>query len=215
MHKTMVKLDKPVIVGQAILDLSKTLMYDFWYNDLKKKYQDKIRLLMTDTDSLLYEVETEDIYKDMAAGLKNYDTSDYPRDHFLQSNLNKKVIGKFKDETNGAPIREFCGLRAKMYSFTVGDDEKKRGKGIKKAVVKKVIRHSDYLRALFGDEKSDKQQKASFRQFKSVKHDIQTIQVTKVGLCSYDDKAFMINRLQTIPYGHYSLAGGCPARETP
>jgi hypothetical protein len=136
-QKTFIKYDRPLIVGMSILELSKCLMYDFHYNIMKKKYKDKIHLLMTDTDSFVYHIETEDIYKDMKEIYdttyeyedKNYplftkvfDTSDYPENHPMHSKENKKKIGKFKDESNGRPILEFCGVRSKMYSILKEDN---------------------------------------------------------------------------------------------
>ena len=120
------KLDKPIQVGFSILDLSKTLMYGFHYDYMKEKYP-QCRLLFTDTDSLCYDVPTEDIYKDMAEDADLFDTSDYPKDHFLHSETNKKVLGKMKDECAGIPIEEFVGLRPKMYSMVYGGKEKKNG----------------------------------------------------------------------------------------
>ena len=138
MAKTNITLDKPIYVGMAILDLSKTLMYDFHYNTIMKQYKNdytKVKLLFTDTDSLCYHIECEDIYKDIQTNKNDYDLSDYPKDHFLYDPTNKKVIGKFKDETNGLPIAEFVGLRSKMYAFKYdvnGDmKEKKTCKGVK------------------------------------------------------------------------------------
>ena len=90
-------------------------MYDFHYNTMKPKYGDKMKLLFTDTDSLCYEIETEDVYKDMSENVILYDFSEYPKDHFLFNNENKKIIGKFKDEAGSKPIIEFVGLRSKLY----------------------------------------------------------------------------------------------------
>ena len=136
----------------CILDLSKTLMYDFHYNYIKKKYGDKAKLLLTDTDSLMYEIQTEDFYKDINGDVKDrFDTSGYPPDHpsGIPSGFNKKVLGMFKDEVNGNVINEFVGLRAKLYSYKmfVGEESKKC-KGVKKSVVKKSITHEDYKRCL-------------------------------------------------------------------
>ncbi|HRP37489.1 MAG TPA: hypothetical protein PLS50_06815, partial [Candidatus Dojkabacteria bacterium] len=111
--KTIVELDKPISVGFAILELSKVLMYDFHYNTMKPKYGENLKLLFTDTDSLCYEVKTDDIYKDMKTMKNLFDFSEYPQDHPLFDPRNKKVIGKFKDETNSTPIQEFVGLRSK------------------------------------------------------------------------------------------------------
>ena len=117
-YKTKVVLNKPIYVGASILDLSKLLMYDFHCN-VKKKYGDKLKLLATDTDSLKYEIETEDLYKDMINIKDYFDFSEYNKDHFCFDPTNAKVIDKFKDETNGNPIVEFVGLRPKMYTQLV------------------------------------------------------------------------------------------------
>ena len=98
----------------CILDLSKTLMYDFHYNYIKQKYNNKAKLLFTDTDSLCYEIETTDVYKDFCNDKDKFDNSDYPEDSPYFNKANKKVIGKFKDKTSGMPITEFIGLRSKL-----------------------------------------------------------------------------------------------------
>jgi len=95
MRKSKLLLNKPVYTGMTILDNSKILMYDFYYNELKKQYGSKCELLYTDTDSLLVEIETEDVYEDMKNNMDLYDTSDYPKGHPLHSNTNKKVLGEF------------------------------------------------------------------------------------------------------------------------
>ena len=140
-----VTLDKPLYTGFSVLDLSKLLMYDWHYNHMMKKYTD-IKLLFTDTDSLCYEIKTNDIYADMEQDKQLYDFSEYPFEHPLYSTENKKVIGKMKDELNSIPLQEFIGLRPKYYSLLfegkVKDNifvhrnttEKKTSKRIKKAV---------------------------------------------------------------------------------
>ena len=117
LHQSRLVLNRPVFVGMSILDLSKHLMYDFYYNQMKAQYGERCQLLYTDTDSLLLEIQTEDVYEDMAAHLSFYDASDYPMDHPLYSLWNKKVLGKMKDECCGCPIEEYIGLRLKMYSI--------------------------------------------------------------------------------------------------
>ena len=139
-HKTNLKLNRPVYVGMSILYLSKHFMYDFYYYHLKVKYGDNCNLLYADTDSLIVEIKTKDVYKDMAEDKYLYDFSNYPKDHFLYSDLNKKVIGKFQDETPRVLIREFVCFRAKMYSILLDNKESmKRAKGVKKYVLKKEI----------------------------------------------------------------------------
>ena len=98
MYKDKLCLNRPIYVGMCILDLSKTLMYDYYYNKLKKQYGNKCQLLYTDTDSLLIHIETEDVYKDMRNSSELYDTSNFNKHHELFSEDNKKVLGKFKDE---------------------------------------------------------------------------------------------------------------------
>ena len=139
MKKTEVYFNKPVYVGQAILDLSKTLMFDFHYNYIKKKYKDKAELLFTDTDSLMFQIHTEDFYKDISYDIQTkFDTSDYPPNHpsGILTGANKKVIGMFKDEVAGKQITCFVGLRPKLYSFKIEQDkEVRKCKGIKKNVM--------------------------------------------------------------------------------
>ena len=132
MHKSRLLLNKPVYTGMTILDKSKILMYDFFYNHLKKQYGEKCELLYTDTDSLLLKIETEDVYKDIKANENFYDTSDYPKEHPLHSTVNKKVLGKMKDECAGTPISEYVGLRSKMYSIMTEGESKNGINKIKK-----------------------------------------------------------------------------------
>ena len=148
MKKMKLKFNKPIYLGMCILDLSKMLMYDFHYNYIKSKYVDKAKLLFTDTDSLMYEIETEDFYKDISVDVKDrFDTSEYPSNHpsGIPFGFNKKVLGMFKDEVAGKVIDEFVGLRAKLYSYKMLEGpESKKCKGVKKPVIKKTITHEDY-----------------------------------------------------------------------
>ena len=147
--KSKLTLHRPVYTGQTILDNSKLFMYDFWYNRLRAHYGDKASLLYTDTDSLLFQVQTEDVYNDMRESEKEYDFSGYPKDHPCYSVANKKVVGKFKDECCGRPIAEFVGLRPKMYSILeAGGQNIKKAKGVQKTVVKKDLCHMLYKHCL-------------------------------------------------------------------
>ena len=118
-NKKYITLGKPIINGMIILELSKYLMYDFYYNVLKKRYNDKIKLLFTDTDSLCVEIETNDVYKYMKEQKEYYDFSEYPKHHFLYGTENQAVVGKFKDEMEGKIITEFVGLRSKLYLLII------------------------------------------------------------------------------------------------
>ena len=101
MAKTEIKLNKPTYVGMLILDLSKTFMIAFHYDKIKQRYGTNAKLLMTDTDSLIYHFETKDVYEDMLQEQDAYDTSEYPNSHKLYSSKNYRVLGKMKDENKG------------------------------------------------------------------------------------------------------------------
>lgn len=134
MSKTKILFNKAIYVGMSILDISKTLMYDFHYNVMKKTYPkpSNIELLYTDTDSLTYTILTDDFYSDMLTMFNYFDISDYPPDHKCFSTKKKKGIGKFKDELNGKLLLEFVGLRSKMYANRVqGNFITKKSKGVK------------------------------------------------------------------------------------
>ena len=157
----------------CILDLSKTLMYDFHYNYIKNKFGDRAKLLFTDTDSLTYEIEAEDVYQDFWYNKDKFDNSDYQENSPYYDTSNKKVIGKFKDEAAGTPIVEFIGLRSKMYCY-IKTDEKggKTAKGIKKNVIKNDLKHEDYKNVLLNN--------------KQLYHKMKTIRSQKHQLASYE-----------------------------
>ena len=143
--KETLTLDRPAYVGMCVLDLSKTLMYDCHYNYIKNKHGNKAKLLFTDTDSLTYEIEAEDVYRDFWKDKDQFDYSDYPEDSPYFDKTNKKVIGKFKDEAAGMAITEFIGLRSKMYSYIKDNNEGgKAAKGIKKNIIKNNLTHENY-----------------------------------------------------------------------
>ena len=139
MGKVKVVMNKPVYLGQAVLDLSKTVMYEFHYDYMKRKYDDdKLTLCYMDTDSLIYDIETDDFYKDIADDVKvRFDTSGYIPDCLLPVGLNKKVIGFMKDELGGEIMKEFATLRPKMYSYKVGNSESKSVKELRNALLRK------------------------------------------------------------------------------
>ena len=206
MHRTKMVFNKPIYLGMAILDLSKTLMYDFHYEYIKEKYGEKAKLLFTDTDSLCYEIETKDFYKDISPDVERwFDTSNYPSDHpsGIKTGVNKKVIGMFKDEVAGQIIEEFVGLRAKLYSFkTMGGKEEKKCKGVKKCVVKKTIAHEDYKHCLF----SKQEQRRAMNVIRSINHDIYTQEMNKVALSAQDDKRHILeDGVHTLALYHYRI----------
>ena len=117
MGKIKVMMKKPVYLGQATLDLSKIVMYEFLYDYMKPKFKD-LQLCYMDTDSLIYNIKTENFYADIADDIPaRFDTSSYISDRPLPIGLNKKVIGLMKDELGGAIMTEFIALRRKLYSY--------------------------------------------------------------------------------------------------
>ena len=206
MKKTSLTMNKPVYLGMCILDLSKTIMYDFHYNYIKPKYGAKAKLLFTDTDSFMYEIETEDFYKDISKDVKDrFDTSDYPENHpsGIPTGINKKVLGMFKDEAAGKRIKEFVGLRAKLYSFIMEDGkENKRCKGVKKQVVESSITHEDYKTCL----RTGKEQLRKQNILRSYEHEVFTEEVNKIALSSIDDKRYILDDgIHTLAWGHHKI----------
>ena len=159
---------------------------------------------MTDTDSLVYEIETEDFYKDISPDVREmFDTSNYPENHpsGIETGVNKKLIGKFKDEFGGRQIKEFIGLRSKLYSIlTDKGEEIKKNKGVKVSVVKKTISHNNYRDCLF----SKVPQMRSMNVIRSHLHEVYTETVNKVALSADDDKRIICeDGIQTLAIGHY------------
>ncbi|XP_051168412.1 uncharacterized protein LOC127286142 [Leptopilina boulardi] len=204
LHKTEVLLNKPIYVGLSVLDISKTLIYDFHYGHMLKKYGDACKLLYTDTDSLIYEIKCEDIYKDMKKDIDKFDTSDYPANNVYDiPQVNKKVLGLMKDECNGRIVIEFVGLRSKMYSVRVEDkDFIKKAKGVKAGVVKKTIQFDDYVKCL---RDFDIQTRTQYN-IRSRLHNLETVKQVKVALSPQDDKRYLLpGSTDTLPWGHYVI----------
>ena len=205
-HKEKVLLNKPIYVGMSVLDLSKWLMYDYYYNHLKVKYADRVKLLYTDTDSVIVHVQTDDLYKDMLESAAIYDTSNYPADHPLYSTNNKKVIGKFKDELGGKVMTEFVGIRPKMYSYA-GEESGKRAKGVKKSVLRKTISHDDYRTCLL----EKKVYARDMPGLRSYKHTIHGETVHKVALAPLDTKRYILeDGITTLAFGHKDIPAHTP-----
>ena len=206
MGKTEVLMDKPITVGQAILDISKTLMYEFWYDYLKPKYQDKVKLCYMDTDSFIIHIETNDFFEDIAIDVdKWFDTCKYDKNDNrpLPRGKNKKVIGKFKDELNGMIMTEFIALRAKTYAFVQINEENeleehKKANGTKKCIIKKHLDFELYKRALLNNETI----RCTQQRFKSDHHKIYTQSVYKIALNNKDDERIQsFDGITTYPIG--------------
>ena len=194
-------MNKPIYLGQAILDISKTLMYEFWYDYIKPKYDDKAKLCYMDTDSFIVHIKTEDCFKDIVNDVnKWFDTSAYNENDKrpLTIGINKKVLGMFKDELNGRIMIKFCNF-AKTYSFLSDDGiEKKKAKGTKKCVIKRCLKFDDYKDSIFNDKNILRTQ----QRFKSDLHTVYTENINKIAISSHDDKRLQTyNKNIIYPYG--------------
>ena len=143
-------MNKPVYLGLSILEISKTLMYDFWYNYVKPKYQNNAKLCYMDPGSFIINIKTEDFYEDIANDVEEkLDTSNYEVNRPLSIGKNKNVIGLMKDELGGKIMTEFVTLRAKTYSYLMDDVKNdKKAKGTKKCVIKQRLKFNDYKECL-------------------------------------------------------------------
>ncbi|XP_039287836.1 uncharacterized protein LOC120352187 [Nilaparvata lugens] len=207
MHKEKVELNKPIYIGLTVLDISKTLMYEFHYNIMKPIYKDRLQLLYQDTDSLFYLVKTEDMYNDIINNQQlrdTFDTSEYPADHPCYSDANKMVLGKFKDEYAGRAPLEYVGLRSKLYACRCYNSDPnqltsgliKKAKGVRRPILgrelskmhpdaERYIGFQDYLDCLYGDEDIYREQVM----FGTRKHQIMTQVMRKKALSKADEKS--------------------------
>ena len=172
---------------------------------MKPKYGERVHLLYSDTDSLLLAIETEDVYKDMREYKDSFDFSDYSADHYLHSKENFLKVLKMKDELKSFPLIENFLLRPRMYSLMYKVNDSKQYKKSNKGVtghVKKGIHHEDYLEAL----KKQRTVRKEMTVISSHKLCIGgTERVTKIVLSSFDDKRYLIDINESLPYGHYSI----------
>ncbi|KAL4135021.1 hypothetical protein QTP88_006689 [Uroleucon formosanum] len=207
LENKIIEFSKPIYIGFSVLDISKTLMYDYHYNVMKKHYGDNIKLMYTDTDSLVYHINTKDFYRDLTINpnlLDRMDTSDLPKNHPCYIAERKKIPGLFSDETKGAIMTDFCALRAKSYSFILAGKEKIKAKGIKKHVLDNHMTFNDHKKCLFGMENMDvNRENVSIRSFK---HKLMTIKTNKITLNNFDDKRVVLeDKIHTLAHGHYRL----------
>ena len=208
--KGKLTLNKPIACGFIVLEMAKLHMSWFWYEVLKPMYGDKIKLLLSDTDSFIYSVFTEDGYQDLWKLKEHMDMSVYSKDSKFYSPENKKVIGKFSDEKPGHIIKEVIALKPKMYSILAealpasGEEPKEHfvvAKGITKAA-QKTMTHEGYRSVLDSGGVS----MCKINSIRSFKHKLFTISVNKRGLSSYDDKKYILDDgIHTLCYGHFKI----------
>ena len=201
-YKDEVKLDKPIYVGTTILDLSKLLMMRFHYDVIEKHFIGAYQLLYSDTDSMVYQIETDDIYEWVKQNRSHFDLAESIRKD-MKDTENDKTLGKMKDELKTLPIKSFIGLNPKCYSFTYNDKiEKniKKCKGVSKETLKQEIKHSNYINTLITGQTLTKKIVCS----RSLKHQLYTIEQDKICLNSYYDKMKLLNKFECVPFGYIS-----------
>jgi hypothetical protein len=195
-NKDKIVLDKPIYIGATILDDSKAVMYDFYYNEIKRDYGDKAKLLYMDTDSLIIGLETKDLYKDEITKRDKYDLSNQPSE--IGNDNHKAALGYFKDEYPSVVISEFIGCAPKVYSIETVNNEicKSKCKGSKQK-----YNHEDFKYSLFNDERV----RSNFKVLRGINHKIYSMDVNKWGINSYFDKRYFTENFSTMPFGHYSF----------
>jgi hypothetical protein len=199
-RQTEARLNKPMYVGQAVLDLSKLLMNQLHYDVMKTQFGERAKLLMTDTDSLVYGIESEDLTAELSNIKEHFDFSNYPKDHVLYDASRKAQVGLLKDEEAGQTVEEFVGLRAKCYAYNVGTKSKTIAKGVARSVVKSELNVGIYRHVLLTNESDYRQ----VRSLTSKEHKIYAQVTTKKALSAYDDKRFILDDgVSSRAHGHY------------
>uniref|UniRef100_V5GNI6 DNA-directed DNA polymerase n=1 Tax=Anoplophora glabripennis TaxID=217634 RepID=V5GNI6_ANOGL len=202
MGRTRAHYNKPLYLGFSILELSKTVLYNFYYDIIKRNYKDNASLLYTDTDSLIIKIYTDNFYEFIKSNPRIFDTSNYKEGNKFGIPVTASVLGNMKDEFPSDPIIEFYGTGAKAYYVKSVNTEVKKAKGIKKSVIKKNLTVEDYKKIV-------EQGGIIFRKmtsFRSELHNIYTEIKNKVALSYFDDKRFIIpNTTRSLPWGHNDI----------
>ena len=161
-------------------------------------------LLYSDTDSLLYEIRGDDFYEKVGRDVslkQHFDFSNYPQDHFLYGSDNKMVTLKFKEEMKGVAIREFVGLKAKMYSIVYENRQKMSAKGVCR-FAQTSLNHDVYRDVLMNGSLMH----STNIRIGARKHVLQTIQNRKISLSAFDDKRFIVDDgVSCLPFGHFEI----------
>ena len=198
MFKKEIVYDKPIYVGTSVLDLSKLHMMRFHYEVIQPNFENNYELIYSDTDSLTYNIKHPDVYKWVKDNSSHFDLSD---DKYMKDDTNKKVLGKFKDELEGIPMKSFTALNPKVYCFDYAEKDVRKCKGVSKAVVKKELKNSDFKKVLDTGESINK----DVYGIRSFKHEVFTVRTEKTCLTNYYDKMYMTDYNTCVPYGHYSI----------
>lgn len=196
LRKHQVNFNKPIYVSMCILNLSKICLDEFHHDFMFFLYREKCRVMYTDTDSLIYHIECNDVYEMIKREVQRFDTSDYPVDNVYDM-INKKIPDLMKNKNNGMIMTEFVKLRAKMYALKVdGKKDTKKAKGGKGNVVARTITFNDYTRCLNNEIEIIRRQSS----IRSKLHEVYTVSELKIALSPYDDKRYIIpTSTDTLP----------------
>ena len=204
MLRTEIVYDKPLYVGTSILDLSKLCMMEFHYDVINKEFENKYDLIYSDTDSLVYNIYTDDLYEWIKNNKAHFDLSESKRED-LKDDENIKALGKFKDELNSLVMTEFLTLNPKVYSIKYYNNlenteikNKKTLKGVAKVNVKNEISHMNYFNTLYTDKKCIR----NVCSIRSFNHELFTYTQNKIALTNFYDKFKMIDGINNEPYGY-------------
>jgi len=205
-YKLQIEMTKPIYVGTSILDLSKLHMLEFHYNVIDNHFHGSYNLIYSDTDSLVYSMEHDDIYEWVAKNKEHFDMAESIRPD-MKDETNNKVLGKFKDEMKSLVMTEFISLNPKVYSIhhqtldefnKVKIENKKTLKGVSKVVVKNEISHADYVKVL----ETNEQETRDVMSFRSYNHQVYTVKQRKIALNSFYDKQYMVDAVNNVPFGY-------------
>lgn len=204
-----VKMNQPIAIGVAILDLSKVIIYKS-LEMFKRRFKDGARLLYTDTDSLILSLSSKDIWAGLSTMWEKLDLRGFTRDHpifngwtdaqFLErAKTRYEQLGLLKSETGSKPILEVCALRPKMYSIRTETEDKWKAKGVPDSAAKRELNHDLYRHCLFASGQSTT---VTFNKIQQHKHKLTTDRCQKVALTAYDDKRYYMDALRSVPYGY-------------
>ena len=197
--------DKPIYLGFSVLELSKRLMYEFYYKRLEPHWQNEVQLHYMDTDSfvLSFDTKLENILEFLKQNKDEFDFSEINKSHEVYDPVNKKVIAKMKIETSPILVLDnFVALRSKSYSFSYNNNiQKSKSKGIQKAP-----KFNDYTHSLFNSVSTT----ATKYSIKSNLHKLSVEKQNKLALNPFDDKRLYINPIQSLPWDKHTQKGDCP-----
>ena len=196
--------DKPIYLGFTVLELSKLLMYGFYYNKLQPYWKQSIQLHYMDTDSFILSFDTnhQELINFLQENKDEFDFSELDESHELYNPINKKVIGKMKIETSSVLVLDtFTALRSKSYSFSYNNIQKAKQKGIQKAP-----KCEEYQNSLFNSETS----KSTNISIRFTLHNLTVEKQPKLCLNPFDDKRLYINPIQSLPWDKHTQKGDCP-----